>query len=65
MSQFTMLLLQHLLMSASSFAAITVLQVVDVRLALASMLLNFANRQQDMMNMITLIEYAAVLYILR
>jgi hypothetical protein len=65
MSQFTMLSLQHLLMSASSFAAVSVLQLVDVRIAVASMLLNFSNRQQDMMNMIILVEYAAVLEMLK
>jgi hypothetical protein len=65
MSQCTMLYLQHLLMSASSFAAVSVLQLVDLRLAVASMLLNFVNRQQDMMNMVTLLEYAAVLEMLK
>lgn len=65
MSQFMMLFLQHLLMAASSFAAVSVLQRVDLILALMSMLLNFSNRQRDMMNMITLIEYAAVLQIFK
>lgn len=50
MEQSTMLILQKILMTAASIASIHVLAHVNVYIALASMILNFLNRQMDLQN---------------
>lgn len=61
MAQQTMLLLQVILMTAASIAAVYVLRHVNIALAMASMVLNFTNRGYDLLNtMAILVFYVAV-----
>jgi hypothetical protein len=50
MSQSTMLSLQKILMSAASLSSTSVLRVINFPAALASLILNFTNRKQDLFN---------------
>lgn len=50
LSQSFMLVLQHVLMLASSIAAVSVLRKVDLFVAMASLALNFVNRKHDVTN---------------
>lgn len=50
MSQSTMLTLQKILMTAASFSSVSVLSVVSIPVALASLVLNFVNRKHDVEN---------------
>ena len=50
MSQSFMLLLQHILMAASSVAAYAVLVHVNIYIGILSTVLNFINRKKDFLN---------------
>ena len=50
MLQTTMLVMQHLLMAASSLVAIGALRKVNLLVAFTSLMLNFVNRKHDVLN---------------
>jgi hypothetical protein len=54
MSQFMMLCMQKVLMSAATISAISVLQVVNIYIAVVSLVLNFVNRKHDVLNTMAL-----------
>ena len=54
-SQFYMLILQKILMLASTLAAIYVLMYVNIFIAMASLVLNFIYRKHDVLNTMILL----------
>ena len=60
MSQRNLYFMQFLLMSASTYAAIKVLQKVDIFVSICSFLLNFIHRKHDMINTIVLLLIAFI-----
>ena len=62
LSQSTMLTMQHILMAASSIAALAVLKHVSIWISVLSTVLNFVNRKRDFMNtaLVVLTSYIAL-----
>lgn len=61
LQQQSMLVLQQILMAASSIAAVDVLRRVNIYIAVASMILNFANRKHDLLNTMIIASVAIVI----
>lgn len=62
MKQSTLLVLQHVLMLASSIVAVIVLQHVNMYISASSLLLNFINRKHDFLNTLLVYLVAVILY---